>query len=309
MYYIITNPVAGRGGAMHRLPILEELFTAHGLPYEAYITTGILDGYEKATQFCAGDNCDGIIGIGGDGTFQEIAAGMVDAFPGGKIPIPLGIFPAGSGNDFIKTIEGGKSQALAKYKKDIPLAAKNFFETVYRGQTRTIDVITVNDTAFLNIGNIGLDARIVHNAISLKPKYGRQAYLAAVYKSIARHKNLPLTFEVNGEKWDKHYTLAAVCNGQYYGGGMPIAPSAKIDDGKITLCLVEGISRPKTMVLFPSLMVGKHVLLKPVKFHECQQVAITLPPGQESLCLDGNLYPREGRLEFKILPGVLDVFV
>jgi len=328
MYHIIINPIAGRGRTIHRLPILTKLFDSHGLTYEAHITTGLMDGYEKAKRFCeSGKDCKGIIGIGGDGTFQEIAAGMVDSYPHGqKIPIPLGIFPAGSGNDFIMTLEGGKSIALAKYKKDIEMAAKNFFETLHRGKTRSIDVITANGMAFLNIGNLGLDARIVDNAAALKPKYGRQAYVAAVYKSIAKHKNIPLTIEANGEKWDKQYTLVAICNGQYYGGGLHITPGAKIDDGKITLCLIEAMSRPKTMVLFPTLMMGQHVKLKPVKFIECENLVITLPPGKETLCLDGNLYPDCNvehpqpekksdrktdriRLEFKILPRVLDVFV
>ena len=312
MYYIIVNPVAGRGRTMSRLPALEEMFKSHGAAYQVHVTEKFPDGYEATKKFCADENCTGIIGMGGDGTFQEIAAGMVDAFPQKtKIPIPLGIFPAGSGNDFIMTVEGGKKQALAKYKKDTPTLAKNFFDVIKGGKTRAVDVITANGTAFLNIGCMGLDARITRNAVELKPKYGRHGYLAAVYKSIAQHKNLPLIVEVNGKKLDKPFTLAAICNGQYYGGGLHIAPPAKIDDGKITLCLIDEISRIKLMTLFPSLMFSKHGVMREVTFIECEEVAITIPSdvGTETLCLDGNLYPREGRLEFKILPKILDVFV
>ncbi|MCL1842300.1 MAG: hypothetical protein FWF79_00635 [Defluviitaleaceae bacterium] len=301
MFHIIVNPIAGRGKTLQSLPLLTKLFDRNGVKYTTHITTCVADGYEKAKHLCK--NASGIIGIGGDGTFQEIATGMVDAFSeenGGqrKIPVPLGIFPGGSGNDFIMTLAGSPG-----------FEAANFFEIIKRGKTRTVDAITVNGMVYLNIGNVGLDARIVRNAAVLKQKYGRQAYLAAVYKSIARHKNLPLKIEVNGQVLDKPYTLVAVCNGQYYGGGMRIAPGAKLDDGKITLCLIEGMSRAKTMVLFPSLMFAKHVKLKPVKFVECENVAIILPSGEETLCLDGNLYPCRGRLEFKVLPGILDVFV
>jgi YegS/Rv2252/BmrU family lipid kinase len=311
MYHIIINPIAGRGRTLKHLPFLTKIFDENKIPYATFTTDSVMDGYEKAKDICENADSLGLIGVGGDGTFQEIAAGMADACGenGGKIPVPLGIFPAGSGNDFIMTLEGGKKAALSKYGKNPEENAHEFFKTLTRGKTRAIDIITANGAAYLNIGNIGLDARIVQNAGIFKKKYGRQAYLAAVYKSIARHKNLPLVIEANGEKWEGEYTLVAVCNGQYYGGGMRIAPMAGLDDGKITLCLVEGISRPKTMILFPSLMIEKHVHLKQVKFIECESVRISLQNGAETLCLDGNLYPNTTQIEFKIHPKALDVFV
>ena len=311
---------------MHFLPLLTDLLEMHNLPYEAHITTEIMHGYSIAKDICQSQpNCMGIIGIGGDGTFQEIAAGMVAAHDKTqKIPTPLGIFAAGSGNDFVMTVEGGKAAAIAKFKKsDMKTATQNFFEAVHQRRTRAVDVITANDVAYLNIGNVGLDARIVHNAVDYKPKYGRYAYLAAVYKSIAQHKNLPLVIEANGKKLDRKYTLVAVCNGQYYGGGLRISPEAKIDDGKITVALCEALSRPKTMVIFPSLMIEQHTRLKAVSFMECEELTITMPKG-ETLCLDGNLYTNytvspfqcdetpnsaEAKIRFKILPQILDVFV
>ncbi|MCL1788342.1 MAG: hypothetical protein FWG38_10195, partial [Defluviitaleaceae bacterium] len=93
-----------------------------------------------------------------------------------------------------------------------------------------------------------------------------------------------------------------------YGGGLAIAPAAKFDDGKITLCMVNGMSRLKLGVLFPSLLIKKHVLLKDITFEECTELRVKLPNGAETLCLDGNLYPVEGEIHFKILPQVLDVF-
>lgn len=310
MFHIIVNPNAGRGRTLEHLQFLAQLFAENNGAYTKYITTGALDAQEKAREICEKHaDCAGIIGIGGDGTFQEIAAGMAAA-GGTKIPLPLAIFPGGSGNDLILTVEGGKKSAKSKYGKNAEQNARAFFETLMQGKTRAIDLITANGRAFLNIGNIGLDARIVQTASALKKNFGGKAYYAAVYQSIVRHKNLPLTIEANGKKFEGAYTLVAVCNGQYYGGGMRIAPTARLDDGKITLCLVEGISRPKIMVLFPLLAVEKHERLKYVNFIECEKVKITLPHPTETLCLDGNLYPEIGNeIEFKILPKALDVFV
>ena len=311
MYHIIINPTAGRGlGQTHYLPALTTAFDKRELKYKVHPTTKAKDAYAFAKHLCT-DHGDiaGIVGIGGDGTMQEIVAGMADAFPHGqKIPVPLALFPGGSGNDFVMALEGSKT-AMKNYKKNIEAGAQVFADKLYRRTLRPIDLITANGEAFLVAAHVGIDARIVNNAVALKPKYGGQAYLAAAYKSIIQHQNIPLQVALNGKKWTQDFTLFAVCNNNTYGGGLPIAPSAKFDDGKITLCMVNGMNRLKLGVLFPSLLVKKHVHLKDIAFEECTEVRVTLPAGVETLCLDGNLYPVEGELFFKILPHVLDVFV
>jgi len=289
MYHIIVNPIAGRGRTLNKVPLLTRLFDANKVPHQVLVTESPMDAYNKAKAICQAGS-DGIIGIGGDGTIQEIVAGMAHAAKG-IVPVPLGIFPGGSGNDFVMTLAGGKAQALAKYKKkNEEASARDFYTAISTNRTVAVDMLTANDTAYLNIGNIGLDARVVRNAIAYKQRFGRYAYVAAVYKSIAQHTNMPLKIEIDGKAREGKYTLVAVCNGQYYGGGLHITPQARLDDGKITLCLVEAMSRPKTMVIFPSLMIGQHHRLRAVSFHQCEEVKITLQSGVECLSLDGNLH-------------------
>jgi len=312
MYHIIANPVAGQGLSLTKhLPQLVAMFDKYNLEHTHHITQKANHAYELAKQLCQKyqeyQECPrtGIIGIGGDGTIQEIVAGMVDASPTGtKLPLPLGVFPGGSGNDFAMAIEGGKKSLKKKIKKGI--LVEGFVDRIYKQNLRTVDLITANGEAYLVAGNIGIDARIVHDALKLKAKFGGQAYLVAAYKSIINHKNIPMTLLIDGKTIKKEFTLVAICNNNTYGGGLPIAPSAKYDDGKITLCMVDGMSRLKLGVLFPSLLLKKHVHLKAINFIDCEEVEITIP--SETLCLDGNLSPQEGILHFKILPQVLDVF-
>ena len=308
MHHIIFNPIAGRGlSKIKYLPMLANMFQKYNLPVTTHETTRPKDGYDIAKQICLeSPGCSGIVGVGGDGTIQEIVAGMADAFPGVKIPVPLGIFPGGSGNDFAMAIEGGKAAMRKKYKNNT--LTDIFVERIHKRSLRTVDLIDVNGEAYLVAGNIGIDARIVRDAIELKPKFGGQAYLVAAYKSIMNHKNITMTLSIDGEVITKDFTLVAICNNSTYGGGLQISPSAKFDDGKITLCMVDGMSRLKLGILFPSLLFKKHVHLKAISFVDCREVIITLPSGTETLCLDGNLYPKEGQLHFKILPQVLDVF-
>ena len=145
---------------------------------------------------------------------------------------------------------------------------------------------------------------------------------------------MPLSIEIDGKTHKGEYTLVAICNGQYYGGGLHICPQASLSDGKITLCLAKAMSRPKTMTIFPYLVAGQHHRLKAVSFVECEEVCITLAKGAESLSLDGNLYevvgqdggsflPEErrflsphklagaekGEMRFKIMPGAINIFL
>ena len=302
MYLLIVNPKAGRGQSVIKAQAIESQLEAHGIKYDTVFTTGVNCGLGIAKEFCSikGQELKGIIGIGGDGTIQEIVAGMADVFPlSEKIPIPLCICPAGSGNDFILSVLGKKCKK----------ADKNFLPNLMSNNKKAIDIITANNRAYLNIGNVGIDAWIVKNAETKKKEYGHRAYLAAVYKSIMSYKPTNLVIEANGTVFDGAFTLVAVCNGQYYGGGLQVSPSARIDDGKITLCIVESMSKIKTMAIFPSLMIKKHIYLKTVSFHECESVKITFLDDGGILCLDGNLSPAKGSIQFKIYKQVLDIIV
>ena len=302
MYCIIVNPKAGRGESIKQAQVLESQLKMLGVEHDTVYTTGVNCGYSKAKEICLNKSpaVRGIIGIGGDGTIQEIVAGMADAFPlGKKIPIPLCICPAGSGNDFIMSVT----------KKNPKKVSEALVNNLSQGNSKAVDIITANNRAYLNIGNVGLDAWIVKNAEAKKKEYGNRAYLAAVYKSIISYKAINLVIEADGKVFEGAFTLVAVCNGQYYGGGLQVSPSAKIDDGKITLCVVEYMSKIKTMAIFPSLMIKKHMYLKAVSFHECTDVTITFSDDEGVLCLDGNLSQAKGMVEFKIHKQVLDIIV
>ena len=309
MHHIIVNPAAGKGRTVQLMLLLAELMDDSEIPYMTHITAAAMDGFNIAKSVCELKETQAVIGIGGDGTLQEIVAGMISAKEcAGTQNIPLGIFAAGSGNDFAISIEGSKTAAITARKKSKKDAVYDFFEKLCERRTRFVDVITANGLAYLNVGNIGIDARIVSNAVALKPTFGRHAYLAATYRSIVQHENLRLKIRVDGKNLDGKYTLVAACNGRYYGGGMHISPSAEIDDGKITLCMVDELSRPKIMVLFPSLMAERHEKLKAVRYLNCKTATI-IPEKPITLCLDGNLYPEQKEIRFKILPKALEVFV
>lgn len=315
MYYIVVNPNSDRGRTMFFLPALTALFDEAGIPYETHITTGPLNGYENTLKFCQSrDDLQGVIAIGGDGIVQEIVMGMAEAFitpEKSKIPVPLGILPSVTGSDFISTLEGSKYMAIAKYGKnnDIKEVSRGLFEAVTDRRFRTIDMVSAGGRAFLNNGYIGLAANVAKDGIETERKFSDKTYFTIVYKNIVRHKNIKLCVETETNQYEGEYTMLIVANGQYYGSGIRICPDATLDSGKLTLCMVRGLSRIKAAMLFPSLLLGRHGKLKAFSFTECERVKITLPPEVNIFCVDGNIFPCEGELEFKILPGALNIFL
>ena len=237
-------------------------------------------------------NSQGIICVGGDGTLQEVVSKML--YGQDKCDTPLCVIPCGSGNDWQRSVNIGKTTEAC-------------LQALISGKTRTIDAIRANDSANINIANIGLDVEIVKRAQPLKKIFGTKSYTISAFISIALHKNKAMAIHIDGQEYaNDKFTLVAICNGQYYGGGMRISPSAVIDDGKITLCVISALSRLQCLTLFPLVLLGRHTMLKAIKYIDCQKVTIT-PKTQQILSLDGNIHQAIGAQNFKILPAAIKI--
>lgn len=293
MYHCIINPAAGRGNGLKLVSVISDFMNSHGIEFETNLTQSSQDAIKLAKKACASKS-QGIIGVGGDGTIQEIATGMLEGRD--SCDIALGVISCGSGNDLKRSFD---------LKPGLLVSVLN---SLLKGNTQTIDAIRANKMVCLNIANIGLDAQIVRNAQPLKKIFGRSSYVISALISILRHKNIPLTIYIDKEyKLQGYYTLAAACNGQYYGGGIRIAPKASLADGLITLCLISPMHPLKTLTLFPLALIGKHTGLKAVRYIECRKITIN---SEEILCLDGNLYENDhniNSINFEILPGAIQI--
>ncbi|MCL1987202.1 MAG: diacylglycerol kinase family lipid kinase [Firmicutes bacterium] len=293
MYHCIINPVAGRGTAPKIADEIKKFMTAKNLNIDIIITEKNTVATELAKTICK-NGSKGIICVGGDGTLQEVVTGMLA--DKNKCNIPLGIISRGSGNDFKRSLK--------------PLIGKtdNFLDCLQAMTTQNyvaVDAIKSDNQVFLNIANCGIDAAIVKNALPFKKILGKNAYLLAAFVSIAQHKNIKLSVNIDeNTNIEGKFTLAAICNGSYYGGGIRVAPQAILTDGKIILCLVNEMSKIRALTLFPVMLLEKHVNLKEVTYFECKKVSI-IPQNPQKLCVDGNLYDWQNKVNFEILPKAI----
>lgn len=297
MYHCIINPVAGRGTAPQIATEIKNFMAQKNLQVTIKITEKDLVATTWTKKVCASGS-SGIICVGGDGTVQEVVTGMLAETNCSSVP--LGIISRGSGNDLKRSLK----PLLGRW------AEKDFLDClqamVAKKYTK-IDAIKAADRVFLNIANCGIDANIVKNATPFKKILGKNAYLLAAFISIAQHKNIGLIVQIDeSTKIEGKFTLAAVCNGQYYGGGIKIAPQALLTDGLIHFCLVDSMSKLKALTLFPVMLLEKHVNLKEVRYFECQKISI-IPQNAQKLCVDGNLFDWNKKTEFEILPQAVMV--
>lgn len=197
-----------------------------------------------------------IVSVGGDGTLHEVVNGMI----GGRQK--LGIVPAGTGNDFARSLS-------------IPFNIRGAIENLVHGKAAPIDLGSLNDRYFVNFCSVGLDALIAEEANKIKRYFsGNYSYIMGVVKALGKFKSLNVELIIDDIKYNEEIMLVAVCNGAYYGGGMNIAPQAKVSDGQFDICVVRKMSKLKLLCLFPTIFKGKHIKYDEVKIYRGKNIQI-----------------------------------
>lgn len=243
---LVVNPTAGRGKAAKILPkVCSELLTAStgiGLRLE---TT---QDYDHAGELCeaALKNSDVLLVMGGDGMVQ---AGL-NACAG--TDIPLGIVPAGTGNDFCRGVGIPKN----------PVAA---VKAILTGRTRAIDLMKISDLAGENsryVGSIlstGFDARVNRRKNLSARRSSSLAYLTATLSELRQFKPIHYEFSVDGKPYELESMLVAIGNAGYFGGGMHVCPKADVTDGLLDVTIVRTTSAATLVRLLPQIYSGKFI--------------------------------------------------
>lgn len=287
-HVFIINPAAGKGKALGLVPIIRDYFKGKPDKYVIKITEYPGHATKIAREYANSGTCR-IYSIGGDGTVNEIVNGMAGT------KASLGVIPAGSGNDFIRSIHG-------EYQ------SSDIVSDTIRGQERSIDLARANGKYFINISSIGFDADVVYNAQKFKrlPYIpGSMAYLFSLIYTIFKNKISEVKVTIDDQEISLKILLAAVANGRFYGGGMLPAPAAALDDGLLDICLVREVNRLKILTLFPKYMKGEHGEIEYVSFKRAKKIKIE---SKETIALniDGEILTGQ-EIEFEILKGAINV--
>jgi len=292
---LIVNPVSGSGAGSRAAAAVVAEFNKRGVKYAVHETRQAGDA-ATITAECVKNGSSAVVVIGGDGSVQELAGVMAGT------GVPLGVVPAGSGNDLVASLYG--------YKKKDPAF---YIETILAGKTRAVDLIKCRAASegkmiyFANIASVGLDAEIVDKADDFKKVFGRFAYIASTVYNAFTYKTVEMSYKTENASYGGGLCLVCLCNGGVYGGGFKISPQAKMDDGLITACVVKPMTKLKVLALFPSVLSGKHVRLSEISFTDTSSITVDYS-GVKKVNFDGNIMRYKGPLEFVAMPGALTVF-
>jgi diacylglycerol kinase (ATP) len=281
---LLINPHARRGGEsldaivgrLHKggLDITIEPFSA--LPEIARDITRLRE------------NADMIILCGGDGT---IASGAMAVEESG---LPLGIIPLGTANDLARTL-------------DIPMDLLQASDVILSGQTRRIDLGSVNGHAFFNVASIGLSAELAQGLQpEMKKRFGRLGYALAAARVLMKSRPFTARIKEKGEVTQVKTFQIAVGNGRHYGGGNVVQEDAEIDDGHLDLYSLEMGNVWKLAGMLRAFRSGTHGAWKEVRTARCIEFDIeTKRPMPVNT--DGEIVTSTPA-KFLVHPGAITVF-
>ena len=286
MYILIANPTSGRGLALKILPRVEAEFARRGLDFRVERTAGS----EQTVRFAraaAAERPEGIVAIGGDGTFFDVVNGLAGS------DVPLLFVPCGTGNDFVKCLPLPKEPLAAlRAQLDAPVSR--------------IDLGRMNETCFLNVSGTGFDVEVLRLVDRHKERHGGLfAYLLGLRDALKHYRPAEGTISIDGGPEEEVcFSILSIGNGRYIGGGMKAVPGARVDDGLFDVVIVKPVRRAAIPPLIAFFIAGLHIRIGFARLVRCRR--LVLRRVGMTVNLDGELLPTD-EARFELLPAALCV--
>ncbi|MDP1676536.1 MAG: diacylglycerol kinase family lipid kinase [Bacteroidota bacterium] len=258
----ILNPKAGRGKAQHIRAALERELQHSDLNYSFFITTA--PGEATALARTASLTSSIVVAIGGDGTVNEVASGLVGT------NAAMAVLSEGSGNDFARIVNAPKNPSqllslLHNYK--IVQYDSGFVRLTHSDGS-------ITERSFFNSIGLGFDAAVAKKVSSIHWMRGIPLYLAALLHTLVGYGPHFFSVKYNNKEWKKNYFLLCVGNGRWEGGGFMLTPNALPDDGMFEVCGVTGDNILKVLPVLPSVMTGKHIGNKCIEIFDASSLVV-----------------------------------
>mgnify|MGYP001556837447 CR=1 FL=1 len=287
MYDIIVNPLGGKGKSLKALKAAEKIFAERGVEYTVHNTEYAGHATELARELSRKPEAK-ILVFGGDGSFNEVLNG-IENFEN----VTLGIVPCGTGNDFVRA-------------SGHPTKIKEAIDLILKDNVGYIDYIDVGSRRCLNVAGAGMDVDVLLRYATMKAFRGKLKYYASLIDTLIHVKWHKLRLTIDGKTMDKSVFMIGVGNGTCIGGGMPICPDAKVDDGLLSVVIVNEMKKSRIPVELPGFLSGKHVKKDYTEVYSAKEVTVeVLDDGK--IELDGEVID-DKILECKVVHNVLKVY-
>lgn len=298
---VIVNPESNRGRTRKRWSEIRDALRYFFKEFKYDFTEKPFQAIDMAREAIKGGS-ELVIGVGGDGTMNEIANGF---FENGRIINPstsLGILPSGTGCDLMKSLR-------------IPLGLRSALKVICETRGMPIDVGRASYMTsegktegrfFLNISDFGIGGEVVRRVNERRLQRKASSYVRCLIDAMREYKGRDIRLKIDGRTWEeKDCLIGAVANGRVFGKGMKIAPLARIDDGWFDVILVKGMKFFEFCRHGWKLFTGGHLSHPKISCLRTRTVEASSATGDDVLLeLDGE---QLGKLpaRFEIIPRPL----
>lgn len=277
---VLVNPTAGRGDAAP--DVLDRHFEANGADAQVTVPTSV-DELRSAAVAAASEDV-GVVVVGGDGTLHHV----VDAIASLAKRPPMGIIPAGTGSDFARMFA-------------IPDDVQAAVERVVHGRAYAVDVGLVEGSwgsrHFINVAEAGVTAASLVTAHRMPASIGALRYSVGFWLTLPRFRVAEVRITAGKRTFEGEAIAVVMANGQFFGGGFPVAPRANVVDGRADV-QVFAARRLDALPIFQQVKRGVHLANPKVRRFSAESFVVE---SQEPWPLeaDGEVFgqlPAEGRM-------------
>lgn len=293
-HLFIINPMSGSKNAKLYIPDIEKYFEDNAEEYSIVYTQYPMHAKEICNEYAKKGGWR-IYVVGGDGTLNEAVNGVAG------YDCPIGILPAGNGNDFVK--------CLMDYSDKTDLVKRTI-----EGEVIKVDAIELeNEEKFkycINIISMGLDAEAAYYATEFTRKHGITgipSYLMGLFKALNQKRTkFDIKITIDGQVVNDGYVMLAACtNGKYYGGGFMPVPNTSFNDGIIDMCIVEDKNLAFIFRVLPKYMKGKHVGIEGITFPKGKKISLEAKE-MLRLNIEGEIVERKS-VHMEVVPGLISI--
>lgn len=287
----IVNPTAGGGFGKLLLPELEKQLADRSLDASILLTERHDHAIELSKQSLE-NGCSHIIGVGGDGTMNEVARPLI-----GQKRVTTGLIAAGTGNDFIQIL--GFPDRFSQ----------EHWDTFFQQSTIEMDVGKVNGLYFLNGIGLGFDAQVAaKNYVEpgeVAKGSGKSKYLWHIISTLLFYKEGKATISSRDQKKETDCFMNTIAIGRRFAGSFLLTPEAIANDGLLDVCMIRKLNLLQRFKILSMVPKGTHIADRNVDYYQADKILVDFGK-KVPFHVDGELY-FDTTFEVGILPSALNI--
>jgi diacylglycerol kinase (ATP) len=279
---VIVNPESNQGRTKKRWKRIKEALKSFLKEFKYEFTEKPLQAIE-ISRTAIKEGIELIVGVGGDGTINEIANGFFERQKPINPETALGIIPSGTGSDFSKSLR-------------IPLGLRNALRVITQAPSNSIDVGRVifknhseadDERIFLNVSDFGLGGEVVYKMNQERMEKNTSSYFKCLISTFMRYRNKTILISVDGKEIPaEEYMVGAIANGKIFGKGMKVAPEASLNDGMFDFVLVKKMKKLEFLRNVFRIYTGSHLSHPKIELIRGKKIDVTPARADEKILIE-----------------------